>query len=66
MKEFNLPKLPDNYRWGAETYFEFDESGGFQAPDGFAIKTVDMEKKVAICVPFQTCINGIWVTFSTK
>ncbi len=66
MQEFNLPKLPENYRWSAETRFSFKGNSEFHAPDGFVIKSIDLNMGDAICVAMQTYVNGTWVTISTK
>lgn len=53
MIENQLPKLPEWARYGAEVVFSFSGKDEFNAPEGFAIKTLDPEKKYAVCVPIQ-------------
>jgi len=48
-----LPNLPEDARYGAEMIFSFEGKNEFHAPAGFVIKSLDKEKKIAICVPIQ-------------
>jgi len=65
--ENKLPKLPEGARYGAEVAYSFAEKKEFHAPDGFAIKSMDFEAKVAICVPIQVYVPELdtWVVIKS-
>jgi hypothetical protein len=62
MQDYELPKLPDGYRYGADCRATLPVQGGFQAPEGCVIKSVDIDDRSVVYVPIQQYINGTWYT----
>ncbi len=63
MRKYDLPKLPDGCRYGAEITLPLPK-GSFNAPEGHAIKCVDTLARTVVCVPIQQWIPATesWVT----
>lgn len=69
MNKFKIPPLPalaGNMRYGAEAAFPF--TGDFKAPEGYVIKSIDVDANRVICVPlqWQDAVTGQWHTISTS
>ncbi|HAL53533.1 MAG TPA: hypothetical protein DCP78_15280 [Sphingobacterium sp.] len=64
MKEFTLPKLPEGLQYGAEMTVQIPADGKFFAPDGFTIKSLDLENRTVVCAPIQQWNSELktWVT----
>ncbi|EJP1041219.1 hypothetical protein [Escherichia coli] len=64
MNDFELPKLPEGYRYGADHSVNLPEKGEFRAPAGCVIKSINTQNGTIIYVPIQRYIaeKDIWVT----
>lgn len=64
MSDFELPKLPEGYRYGIDHSANLPEEGEFRAPAGCVIKSINTQKGIIIYVPIQRYIaeKDIWVT----
>lgn len=51
--EYQLPQLPEGYRYGAEHADQLPSEGQYFAPEGCIIKSIDTKTGKVIYVPVQ-------------